>query len=273
MPQGAYDITTSSNNAVVEFKLPANGKYTTTLQINRFTENGGIEVISHDYPILYAPGNANELYGFGWDFKYNKKLIEVPDVGSSQVDTVVIRGGNHLRIVFTKAEEGTFKPRASAVFTEVRKTGNVYTAVLRDHSKWTFGGPDKELTSIEDRNGNSTNFTWNSGKLTSIEDDLGRTTTLAYDQGTGLLSSITAPDGRVFQYGYTNGDLTSVTKPATSEYPNGLTITYVYDNDHQITGIKDSLGQQWLTNIYTDGKVTSQTYGQSGQTFTFNYSN
>ena len=70
-------------------------------------------------------------------------------------------------------------------------------------------------------------------------------------------------------FGYDSDNLVTVKKPET-EYTDLIT-TYGYDGSHQLTSISDPYSNQWLTNTYTNGKVTTQRDGTTGQDFTLSY--
>jgi hypothetical protein len=79
-------------------------------------------------------------------------------------------------------------------------------------------------TRVEDRFGNSVTYAWSGNNLVSITASDGRAVSLTYSQG----RVITASAGtRAFQYGYTDGLLTSVTLPDGSSW--GFSTSAVVD--------------------------------------------
>jgi YD repeat-containing protein len=64
---------------------------------------------------------------------------------------------------------------------------------------------------------------------------------------------------------YTNGDLTSVTDPEHH------VTTYAYDAAHRLTTITDGRGITYLTNTYTNGRVTAQALADPAATFLYSY--
>lgn len=101
--------------------------------------------------------------------------------------------------------------------------------------KYNFSGTT--LSSIQDRNGNTLTFGYDTGKLVSITDTFGRQVTFGYTGN--LVTSVTRPDAEQILYGYTTGRLTSAT------YPDGVIFTYEYtDAAHpdNLTAIKDKYG-------------------------------
>jgi RHS repeat-associated protein len=114
--------------------------------------------------------------------------------------------------------------------------------------------------------------------LKRITDTLGRTYTFAYSGG--HIESLTEDDGlgRVISYGY-NGDdeLTTVTYPATTAFPNPNepTIAYAYDGAGRLDTVTDARGHVILDNTYDgDGALASQQHGEGDEagTVTLGYS-
>ncbi|WP_109474665.1 PKD domain-containing protein [Ornithinimicrobium cavernae] len=111
--------------------------------------------------------------------------------------------------------------------------------------------------------------------LLSVTDPQGRTLTLGEDglvssegptvefarDGAGRITGITAPDGSVTGYGYTDGRLTSVTDPTGSE------TTFGYDAAGLLQGITDGLGNAFQTLEYdADGRLVAVTDATGART-------
>jgi YD repeat-containing protein len=123
-------------------------------------------------------------------------------------------------------------------FTLTEKNQTVYTFKSIAGTLFLVGGPVWRLTSIVDRNGNTTTLTYTGGNLTAVTDTYGRTLTFAYNS-LGHMTSVTDPDGRItkFQYDVTGQMLTTVTDPL------GNTIHYTYNSLYQITSKTDKAGR------------------------------
>jgi RHS repeat-associated protein len=82
----------------------------------------------------------------------------------------------------------------------------------------------------------------------------------------GIVTGLTAPDGRVWQLGYdAELDLRSIT------LPDGRVRGFDYDDAHRLTTARDAAGAVYLTNTYDDdGRVVVQGDGVGG-TRTFAY--
>ena len=117
-----------------------------------------------------------------------------------------------------------------------------------------------KLTSIEDGRGNALTLTYTGALLTSVSDGLGRNLTFSYT-GTSLTS---VSDGtRNVAFTYSGNNIATATDPA------GHTTTYAYDANNFLTSVTRPLGNVPISQIFTGGKVTTQT--QRGANTTFAY--
>ncbi len=143
--------------------------------------------------------------------------------------------------------------------------------------------------SITDRDGNSTNSTYDAnGNVLSVKNALNETYTYTYDDKNNLRSA-TDPRGNTTTYNYdsTLTDLTGVVKQASGTtaytyYSNGLvetstdpddhTISYTYDQNGNLASITDGLGNSVTFTYDSAGRMTSKT-DQMGNKTTFAYDN
>ena len=126
---------------------------------------------------------------------------------------------------------------------------------------WAYNSLN-DLTSYTTAGGHTTTYGYDgAGNLTSkTEPDPGSgSPVILYGRdpaGTGLLTSITDPNGRKTTYGYTNGNLTSITTPL------GETTTMTYDGSGRM-----------LTRVDPRGNVTGGNPSQYTTTFTYDNAN
>lgn len=139
---------------------------------------------------------------------------------------------------------------------EALDTSKYHLVDIQDNNKnklsFTYNNSD-QLTSVTDQSGRVTNFTYNTdGTINTITDFNNDKWTYGYTSGN--LTSVTDPDGNVIQYGYSTatGYLNSVTTPA------GNTYTIAYDaTTNKVSGETNPLS-----------KSESVTYGTNLATFT-----
>ncbi|MDZ4286784.1 MAG: DUF6531 domain-containing protein, partial [Prosthecobacter sp.] len=114
---------------------------------------------------------------------------------------------------------------------------------------YTFDGTGKLIT-IEDGHGNTHTLTYLGSALQSIADGLGRTLNFTY--ASGKLIKVSDQTTRDVDFGYTGSVLTSATDPL------GYVTNYAYDGN-LLTSFTRPEGNTPFTQIFTDGKVSSQT--------------
>ena len=160
-----------------------------------------------------------------------------------------------------------------------------YVIESKNHSRMVFGKAG-HLIHIIDQNGNQITVTFgkDDGKIIAVTDGVGRVAKLEYftdaDGKRTRVKTLTAPDGRVWSFAYTDGKLTTVTDP------DGKKSTYAYDSKKLLTSVKNFDGYE-LRYTYdtrspyrvkkiaeyageTAGKSLSLTYGYNSTKFTDN---
>ncbi|MBI3463877.1 MAG: hypothetical protein HY000_12595, partial [Planctomycetes bacterium] len=149
-------------------------------------------------------------------------------------------------------------------------SGGVYTLTYHDGSKSLFSS-DYLLTARFDRNGNETQFIYQTGtdKLITIRDDVsGRETSLSYHMTTGDIESITDFASRTTDFLFDqNGRLTTVLEPETGA--GRPTVVFGYSGS-LIESVTDERNVQTGYEYGGDLRLESMTYPnpQGGGTFT-----
>ena len=135
--------------------------------------------------------------------------------------------------------------------TNSSSTTERYVITDKGKNKMYFNSAGK-LTKIADAVGNAAIISYNSsGNISTITDGAGRIYQLAYTSG--ILSSITAPDGKVVKYTYNSAkQLTSIIYPDENE--NFAKTTFAYSDTGLISRINRPDGQR-LDLIYNDSKA------------------
>ena len=202
-------------------------------------------------------------FGQGWSDSVEPKLVTVGANVVLYSDTV---------LTFVPAGAGYTSPAgANATLTGNSTTGWTLTS-NQSGEKLVFAA-NGSLTRREDRNGNQITNTYTGGYLSKVTDTQGRDITMT-SAGYGEIAQITAPGGRVFDFGYVSTQLQTFTGPATSG-PRPVW-TYGYDSSSRLASITDPQGTVTLIAYDSRDRATSVTQA-SGTTdeavFTFVYMN
>jgi len=232
---------------------------------------------------LFIPGrglsiNFNRYYnnqddydgplGYGWNHSYNIILYPAND---GRDDYVIRRNPTGRLDSFKKLPSGDYESPAG-IYDILTEDGDNYVITQKHGTKYTFNSTTGGLLSIKDRNDNEITFEYDpgNGKLLTIIDTTGRQTSLYYNSN-NKIDYIEDFIGRTTKYYYyPAGDLKFVTTPLTQDYPHGVTTTYRYDDNHNLTHITDPKGQTYLINHYdSNDRVDWQEYGLD--TFYFSY--
>lgn len=221
------------------------GNLTETVPVSMVrSSNGPTLPLNATYNSYNADGSRaiiDTVMGYGWTHSFNIFLFT--QVGS------MFKFGSDGRVTRYSIAPGSKYATAPGYFeTLVKNPDGSFTLTTKDQTVSTFksipgshflvGGPVWLITSMVDRNGNTTTFTYTSGNLTSVSDTYGRTITFTYN-GSNHIASIRDPDGRTttFQYDSTSHLLAQITDP------NGKTIQYGYNVLYQITSKLDKAGR------------------------------
>ncbi|MBC1521206.1 DNRLRE domain-containing protein [Listeria aquatica] len=205
------------------------------------------------------------LFGYGWTSTLEEKLIEEPN---GDVLWVESDKKSHR----FKKKDGKYVAPAG-IYSELSKTAEGYLKVEEDKSETRFLA-DGRLSSEKDTSGNVLSYLYSSGLLTGVKDASGRAVNFTYQDG--LISKMTGPEGRtitysyndkqelmssstargkLYRYGYTDGNLTTIYDPKhTEEKPYQTTFDY---EDKKLVGITDPVG-----------KKTGIVYDEAAQTAT-----
>jgi RHS repeat-associated protein len=163
------------------------------------------------------------------------------------------------------------------------KDGNVATITDPDSNttSYTYDANGNVLTTVTPI-GTTTDQYDKAGNLTYVMDPLGRKQTMVYDDNRLMTKTWYNADGsvaNVFHYTYDPaGNMTSAGNDAgsytmtydgdqllTQTDPNGLTLTYGYDDNGNVTSVQDSLGGL-TTSVYDGNQLMSRQFsGPDGE--------
>lgn len=125
-----------------------------------------------------------------------------------------------------------------------------WTVTFQSGEQRLFDNTSGNLISIIDRNGNTTQLTYDSvGRLTTVTDPASRQLTFSYANGSSLLVvGVTSSTGQSLSYAYdTHGRLTQVTNPDTTYY------TFQYNSQSLISSVTDQNGKILEAHTYDSG--------------------
>lgn len=242
-----------------------------------FSSNGGALPI--EMSLYYNSLDPhNDSLGRGWSHNYDYTLTVNNIKG-----TVLITEPNYNYEFFTPSN-GSYAALPGNLSTLVKNADGTFRLTHPDGQVYTF--TDGDITSIADRNGNTTTFVYSGDNLATVTDPLGRVISFAYDSSGNLtlvtdptgnaysfsvgdtLSSVTQPDGGIWRYTYDTGNYM-----LTKTDPLGNVTTYIYDDKHRLISSIDPLGQsRGITYPTTTGKIRSSTFTEKdGGTWIYTY--
>ncbi len=218
--------------------------------------------ISIDLGLSYNSSWYQQKYsfGYGWQLSYNM-FYELKGNG----DIVMVWEDGRSQTF--KNDNGNLITPADTYDTLTQYEGGKYRLTNKFGLKYFFDEPNhKKLTKIEEPNGNTLAFTYNTDKqLTKVTDSSNREVNLSY--ANARLASIsdgnTTPSRTIsFEYD-TSENLTKITDPLNQS------ILMEYDSNHFITKIKDKNNNSAVI-AYASGIVANVTH-DSGTSMYFAY--
>ena len=231
-----------------------------------------------DFVLSYnSLDSTSEPLGIGWTHNYNVHL-------TVSGDYAVVVEGDGKRGTLIRPLNGTSFTPASPWPVLTQNSDNTYLLTHKDGRKYYFNSEGK-LTSIVDRNSNTTTFVYDaSNNLITVTDSYGRVISISYN-ASNLISNIIDPNGNIHSFTYDNNTLygtnilvgimtqtptetlnwtytysTMINTYAlmafplmhTKTDPAGYTTTYTYDNNYYYNRV--------LTSTDPEGKVKTLSY-------------
>ena len=242
-PSRSVGSDTSTNISATE------GNLTERVPVLTVPSTLDLSFVYNSYNADGSRATVDTVMGYGWTHTYNVFLFSQSGLtfrydGEGRVTRYGLGpGGTYV------AATGYFEVLAASGggFTITQKDQTIYTFAQIPGTPFLVGGPVYRLTSIVDRNGNTTTLTYSGGNLTKVTDTYGRTLTFTYNAQNKLVS-VTDPLGRItsVQYDSTAHKLMQITDPL------GKSVQYTYNTFYQPTNKTDKAGRTF-TYSYTSG--------------------
>jgi YD repeat-containing protein len=180
------------------------------------------------------------VFGLNWRSTYEERIF----IGSDNYIKYARSDGSFWSFAYAGAVYAPAAPANANVTLTVDSGYTNWTLTFQNGEQRIFNYLSGSLTSIIDRNGNTTQLTYDSlNRLVTVTDPGGRH--LYFGYAASLITSVTSDVGISLSYSYDgNGRLTQVTKP------DSTTISYVYDSNSMITSVKDSNGVVLESHTY-----------------------
>jgi RHS repeat-associated protein len=218
----------------------------------------------------YSTANVTRdgWFGWGWASTYETRLkIESLDGVAGGVERATFTDPGGSSELFYQVPGGAFVTRGG-VYGGLVKTGTGASATYRlsdwrARMAWGFDNTGR-LTSVTDRNGETTTLTYGATTVTvtALTEGAGRTLTITFTGTPGSpgshVTSVATPMNRINLYTYeADGDL------ATSQEIGKVTSTFTYGTaalgtNHMMLTRANTASVVVMTNEYTAGRVTKQ---------------
>lgn len=226
--------------------------------------------ITREYSSLNTISGA---FGPGWHSALDIELVLTSNVdGDAWPDYIRMGAGRKIHFEEPRPRppgelaELSFQSFSGSNILMTTPNFSSWGLFFEDGQKFVFNSSGR-LTRVETySNGRGVNFSYSAGKLSEISTVGGRKLNVYWNTA-GLVSKITDNQGNDYNYGYTNGVLTTVT------YPDGTTHTYHYDSNvaHRLVGVSYN-GQRYSWFTYdSSGRVTESRHANDIDKTTFSY--
>jgi YD repeat-containing protein len=237
-------------------------------------------------------------FGVAWRSQFDRFILSVSGLSSSSTQIDAIRGdGNPVHFVKSSGiwYVAYWNPATTSWSASTDPRHDVDLRLSTDGTYWYIQDQNDtidqydmtgKLVKITYRGGYYQTLTYTGSNNTAITDTFGRTLTFTY-LANGLVSTMTDPSSGVTHYSYVDRSGFSLAVPSTGasawvlqsvKYPDGKTLTYVYDDPNAInrfalTGIIDENSNRYATWTYdsTTGRVLSSQHAGGADLTTISY--
>ncbi len=204
------------------------------------------------------------LFGPNWRSTFEERVF----VGSDNYIKYARGDGSFWSFGYTS--NGTFGLAAPANVSATLAQGNTYwTLTFQNGEQRRFDNTSGSLTAIIDRNGNTTQLSYDGlNRLVTVTDPASRTLTFTYQSPSSyLVTGVSSSVGISLTYAYdAQNRLSQVTNPDLT------TLTFAYDSQSRITSVTDSNGKVLESHTYDSssrGLTSSRALGVEAVTLSY----
>lgn len=218
-------------------------------------------------PILQGPPQTG-MFGLNWRSTYEERIF----TGSGDsVNYMVYAQADGSVSYFSQQNSSTWIVASPATLTAtLTQNGTTsWTLAFQNGEQRVFDYTTGWLTKIIDRNGNTTQLTYDgSRRLTTVTDPASRHLTFTYNGSSALASSVSSDVGSLtLSYSYdTQNRLIQVTEPDLT------TLSFTYNSQSLITTVTDSQGKTLESHTYDSygrGLTSSKANGVEAVTVSY----
>ena len=258
----------SCGDAGAPINLASGDTYITETDVRLPGLGGGLTLSRTWNSILFDNVAQLGMFGIRWASNFEEQVY----VGSNGLINYLRGDGGIWQFAFSSAapDGNTYLPvsPANEAVRLVYKQTN-WTVAFQNGEQRTFDLTSGKLLSISDRNGNTTQLSYDpSYRLTTVTDAAGRHLYFAYGTPTSfLVTGVSSDFGVSLSYAYDQlGRLTQVTKPDLTK------VSFQYDNNGYITAVLDNNGKVLESHTYDSsgkGLTSSRAGGAEGITISY----
>lgn len=205
------------------------------------------------------------FFGPNWRSTYEERIF----VGGDHYVKYLRSDGGFWSFAYAGAAYALVAPANATATLTLDSSFTQWTLTFQNGEKRIFSFTSGSLTSIIDRNGNSTLLSYDSlNRLTTVADPGGRHLYFSYGSSSSyLVTGVTSDVGISLTYSYdSQGRITQVTKP------DSTTLSFTYDSNSLITAVKDSAGVVLESHTYDSqgrGLTSSRASGVEAVTVSY----
>ena len=231
---------------------------------------GGGLVVEREWNSMWptsVSGFQTGMFGPNWRSTYEERVFMGSGVYSGYM--LYLRGDGGFWVFSANGSTWNLASPASSIATLTQNGTQTWTLAFQNGEQRIFSYTSGSLTSIKDRNGNTTSLSYDgSNRLVTVTDPASRTLTFTYGGPTGnLVTNVSSSVGISLSYSYdSQGRLTQVTEPDLT------TISFTYNTQSLITAVTDSQGKTLESHTYDTknrGLTSSRANGVDAVTITY----